>query len=103
MPHTRITYGRRWWNVRTPDRYIELITAGRPAESAAEVLDDEGRRVEGLQLMLRTRDGVARDSFDDATLELLDGMLVAHPDDPDRVVLTRAGRLMANDVSVRLR
>ncbi len=95
--------GRRWWNVRTPDRYIELITAGRPAESAAEVLDDEGRRVEGLQLMLRTRDGVARDSFDDATLGLLDGMLVPHPDDAHRVVLTRAGRLMANDVSVRLR
>ncbi len=96
-------HGRRWWNVRTPDRYIDLIEAGRPAESAAEVLDDEGRRVEGLQLMLRTRDGVARDSFDDATLDLLDAMVVPHPDDANRVVLTRAGRLMANDVSVRLR
>ncbi len=95
--------GRRWWNVRTPDRYIDLIEAGKPAESAAEVLDDEGRRVEGLQLMLRTRDGVARDSFDDATLDLLDAMVVPHPDDADRIVLTRAGRLMANEVSVRLR
>ena len=95
--------GRRWWNVRTPDRYIDLITTGKPAESAAEVLDAEGRRVEGLQLMLRTRDGVARDSFDDATLDLLDGMVLPHPDDADRVVLTRSGRLMANEVSVRLR
>jgi len=95
--------GRRWWNVRTPDRYIDLIATGKPAESAAEVLDDEGRRVEGLQLMLRTRDGVARDSFDDATLDLLDGMLLPHPDDANRVVLTRAGRLMANEVSVRLK
>jgi len=95
--------GRRWWNVRTPDRYIELVEAGKPAESAAEVLDEEGRRVEGLQLMLRTRDGIARDSFDDPTLDLLDGMLVPHENDPDRVVLTRAGRLMANEVSVRLR
>src|SRR6478609_7586249 len=34
-------HGRRWWNVRTPDRYIELISAGRSAESSAEVLDDE--------------------------------------------------------------
>ncbi|MET0662722.1 MAG: radical SAM family heme chaperone HemW [Ilumatobacteraceae bacterium] len=95
--------GRRWWNVRTPDRYIDLVEAGRSAESAAEVLDEEGRRVEGLQLMLRTRDGVARDSFDDATLDLLDAMVVPHPDDADRVVLTRAGRLMANEVSIRLR
>ncbi|MET0910457.1 MAG: radical SAM family heme chaperone HemW [Ilumatobacteraceae bacterium] len=96
-------HGRRWWNVRTPDRYIELIDSGRTAESSAEVLDDEARRVEGLQLMLRTRDGVATDSFDADTLDLLEPMLVAHPDDPQRVVLTRAGRLMANEVSVRLR
>ncbi len=95
--------GRRWWNVRTPDRYIDLVSSGTSAESAAEVLDADARRVEGLQLMLRTRDGVARDSFDDATLDVLDGMLVPHPHDADRVVLTRAGRLMANEVSIRLR
>jgi putative oxygen-independent coproporphyrinogen III oxidase len=95
--------GRRWWNVRTPDRYIELVTAGRSPESSSEVLDDETRRLEGLQLMLRTRDGVATDSFDAETLDLLEPMLVTHPDDPGRVVLTRAGRLMANEVSVRLR
>ena len=96
-------HGRRWWNVRTPDRYIELIRSGRSAESSAEVLDDEARRVEGLQLMLRTRDGVAADSFDADTLDLLEPMLVPHPEHPERVVLTRAGRLMANEVSVRLR
>ena len=95
--------GRRWWNVRTPDRYIDLVNSGRSAESAAEVLDAEARRVEGLQLMLRTRDGIARESFDGATLDLLAGMLVPHPGDPNRVVLTRAGRLMANEVSIRLR
>jgi oxygen-independent coproporphyrinogen-3 oxidase len=43
--------GRRWWNVRTPDRYIELIEAGRSAESAAEVLDEEAAA--RPQLMLR--------------------------------------------------
>jgi putative oxygen-independent coproporphyrinogen III oxidase len=95
--------GRRWWNVRTPDRYIELITAGQSAESSAETLDDEARRIEGLQLMLRTREGVPAASFDEQQLDLLDGMLVPHPDTVDRVVLTRAGRLMANEVSIRLR
>ena len=89
--------------MRTPDRYIDLVGGGRSAESSVEVLDDEARRVEGLQLMLRTRDGVAVDSFDGDTLELLEPMLVEHPDDPSRVVFTRAGRLMANEVSVRLR
>ncbi len=95
--------GRRWWNVRTPDRFIDLIEAGRSAESSAEVLDADSRRVEGLQLMLRTRDGIPTGSFDADTLDLLESMLAQHPDDPERVVLTRAGRLMANEVSVRLR
>lgn len=95
--------GRRWWNVRTPDRYIELIDRGDTVEAASESLDVETRRVEGLQLALRTRDGVMRDAFSPDMLELLDEMVVDHPTDPRRVVLTRRGRLMANDVSMRMR
>jgi hypothetical protein len=53
--------------------------------------------VEGLQLAVRTRDGVPADALDE---EDLDG-LIEHRG--DRVVLTRAGRLMANEVSLRLR
>ena len=95
--------GRRWWNVRTPDRYIEVIDRGEAAEASSELLDDETRRFEGLQLALRTRDGVMRDAFSPDMLELLDAMVVDHPTDPARVVLTRRGRLMANEVSLRLR
>jgi putative oxygen-independent coproporphyrinogen III oxidase len=95
--------GRRWWNVRTPDRYIELIQRGESVEAASETLDAATRRFEGLQLALRTRDGVERDAFAPDTLELLDGIVVGHPTNPDRVVLTRHGRLMANDVSLRFR
>jgi putative oxygen-independent coproporphyrinogen III oxidase len=95
--------GRRWWNVRTPDRYIDLVGSGRSAEAACEELDDRTRRVEGLQLVLRTRDGVRRDAFDDGQLVELEGLLAPHPTDDDRVVLTRRGRLMANEVSLRLR
>jgi putative oxygen-independent coproporphyrinogen III oxidase len=95
--------GRRWWNVRTPDRYIESVRAGRSPESASESLGADARRVERLQLLLRTRDGVPAAAFDAGTLELLDGVLAVHPTDPTRVVLTRRGRLMANDVSLRLR
>ncbi len=94
--------GRRWWNVRTPDRYIDLIRRGEAVEASSETLDDATRRFERLQLALRTRDGVERTAFSADTLELLDGLLVEHPSDPGRVVLTRAGRLMANEVSLRL-
>jgi oxygen-independent coproporphyrinogen-3 oxidase len=89
--------GRRWWNVRTPERYLAHVNLGQPAEAAGESLDDETRRLEGLQLSLRTRAGVPRDALDVA---VLDGLVELHG---DRVVLTRSGRLVANEIAVRLR
>jgi oxygen-independent coproporphyrinogen-3 oxidase len=89
--------GRRWWNVRTPDRYIELVAAGQPAEAAGEDLDEPTRRFERLELMLRMRDGVPLDALDG---EVLPGLVEQRG---DRWVLTRAGRLMANEISLRLR
>ena len=95
--------GRRWWNVRTPDRYVDLVGRGEPVEASSETLDSDTRRFEALQLALRTRDGVEREAFDPETLDLLAELVVDHPHDPRRVVLTRRGRLMANEVSLRLR
>jgi len=95
--------GRRWWNLRTPDRYVEAIGRGDPVEASSEQLDADTRRFERLQLALRTRDGVPSDSFSSETLDLLEGLLVAHPTAQDRVVLTRSGRLLANDIATRLR
>lgn len=92
--------GRRWWNVRTPDRYVEAIESDRDPRSSEEVLDDETRRIEGLQLALRTRGGVPIDAFDRADLDLLDGLVEVAE---GRALLTRRGRLMANEVSLRLR
>ena len=89
--------GRRWWNVRTPDRYIELVRAGAPVEAAGETLDTPTREFERLELMLRMRDGVPIDALDG---EQLPG-LVERQD--DRWVLTRHGRLMANAVSLHLK
>ena len=71
--------------------------AAQPTEAAGETLDDETRRIEGLQLPLRMRDGVPDDALDG---DELDG-LVERVD--DRWVLTRSGRLMANEISLRLR
>ncbi len=89
--------GRRWWNLRTPERYIEAVTAGRSTEAAGEVLDEETRRIEGLQLALRTTEGVPVAALDGD--ELAD-LVERHG---DRWVLTRRGRLLANEVAVRLR
>ena len=89
--------GRRWWNVRTPERYIGAVAAGEATEASGELLDPEARRIEGLQLALRMREGVPADSLD--TDELDDLVVVTG----DRVALTRRGRLLANEVSLRLR
>jgi putative oxygen-independent coproporphyrinogen III oxidase len=89
--------GRRSWNVHTPERYIAAIAEGRSPEAAGERLDAEARRLEALQLAVRTRAGVPAacvpvDELDD--LVALDG---------DRAVLTVRGRLLANEVALRLR
>jgi oxygen-independent coproporphyrinogen-3 oxidase len=90
--------GRRWWNVRTPERYIDLITEGRSPEAAFETLDVETRELERLQLALRTRDGVPADA-----LPLDDEVIAALVDVHDgRAVLTVEGRLLANEVALRL-
>ena len=89
--------GRRWWNLRTPDRYIEAVQSGRSTEAAGETLDDATRRFERLELLLRMPDGVPLDALpgDD-----LPGMVERRD---DRWVLTRNGRLMANEIATRLR
>ena len=89
--------GHRWWNVRTPERYVAAVQSGESTEAAGEHLDDATRRIEGLQLALRMSDGVPSSALE---IDGLDGLVVM---DGDRVRLTRTGRLLANEVSLRLR
>ncbi|MGA0879781.1 MAG: radical SAM family heme chaperone HemW [Ilumatobacteraceae bacterium] len=93
--------GRRWWNVRTPERYIEAIESGRGAESAHEELDPDTRRREGLQLALRMATGVPADAFDPQDRDDL-GHLLEEVDE-HRLRLNRNGRLLANEIALRLR
>ncbi len=90
---------RRFWNLRTPDRYIDAVTTRTSVEAADERLDDGDRALEALQLSLRTRHGVPATALD---ADDLPGLVRPHPDDPDRVVLTVQGRLLANEVALRL-
>jgi putative oxygen-independent coproporphyrinogen III oxidase len=89
--------GRRWWNLRTPERYIDAVRAGRSTEAAGEQLGADDRAAEALQLALRTRLGVPAGAL---PIEELDGLVQCHG---DRAVLTPEGRLLANEVSLRLR
>jgi oxygen-independent coproporphyrinogen-3 oxidase len=93
--------GRRWWNVRTPERYIAAIGADRTPETGAEELDAATRAEEAFVLAVRTRggapvppgaDGVAGELEDVGLVETASG----------RVTLTRPGRLLASDVTTRL-
>ena len=88
--------GRRWWNVRTPERYIELVAAGEPTEAAGETLDAATKRFERLELLLRMPVGVPVDALDG---DEFPGLVERRE---DRWVLTRQGRLMANDIATRL-
>ena len=88
--------GHRWWNVRTPERYVAAVRDGESTEAAGEHLDAETRRIEGLQLALRMMDGVPVTALD---VDGLQGLVTV---DGERVRLTRTGRLLANEVSMRL-
>jgi putative oxygen-independent coproporphyrinogen III oxidase len=99
--------GRRWWNVRTPERYIAAIAAGASAEAGDETLDPDARAAECLVLALRTSRGIklpiaGADPSGMATCidDLTDLGLLARS--ADRVVLTRRGRLLGNEVAARL-
>ena len=114
---------RRWWNVRTPERYCRLVEAGEPVEAAGETLEAEQRRWEALALSLRTSRGVPASAvpdelFDEGLVELHGGEEGGTAEGTGkmehatsgaggrpgaRAVLTPRGRLLANEVTVRLR
>jgi putative oxygen-independent coproporphyrinogen III oxidase len=95
--HGHTPFGRRWWNVRTPDRYIALVERDASTEAAHELLGTAQREAEATMLGLRTRDGVP---VTPAAESLVDDGLGERRG--DRIVLTVEGRLLANEATTRL-
>jgi len=89
--------GRRWWNLRTPERYIDAVATGGCTVAGEERLDPATRAREALELSLRTKAGVPaeRIRWDDDIAELVEVS-------DGRAVLTPRGRLLANEVALRL-
>jgi putative oxygen-independent coproporphyrinogen III oxidase len=95
------TDGERWWNVRTPERYIAAIENGTAAVAGSEILDTDTRAEESFSLALRTRAGaVAADRAAGLVDDLVSQQLLERVG--RRIVLTRRGRLLASDLTARL-
>ncbi len=89
--------GHRYWNVRTPERYVAALREGRSPRAGEEFLDEATRTFEHDSLALRTTTGVAVEAFD--SLEEIAHLIEVNE---GRVRLARGGRLLANQVIVHL-
>jgi putative oxygen-independent coproporphyrinogen III oxidase len=93
--------GRRWWNERPPQAYLEAVEAGRLPVGGKEVLTDEERRMEDVFLRLRTDAGLPSAEVDPSRAEpyLAAGLLVRRN---GSYVLTERGMFLANDLALAL-
>jgi oxygen-independent coproporphyrinogen-3 oxidase len=100
--------GRRWWNERGPNRYIERALAGGEAEAGSESIDDQTAAGEFVFLNLRLREGFALNDFEDRfgrsfdaafgalAARLIDGELLIR--EPNRIRLSERGLELADSV-----
>jgi len=97
--HARLPHGggRRWWNVRTPDRYINAVSTGEDPTAADDVLDAAASAREAAVLGLRTSAGIPEHL-------LVPDPVIEHlvKRSGGRVRLTVQGRLLADEVARRL-
>ena len=90
----------RWWNVKHPNAYAEVLGRGALPVADFEQLDAETSHIEDVMLGVRMRSGLpvavlSGAERDRAALAVDDGLL--RPDG-DRLVLTDRGRLLADAV-----
>ncbi|MCV7091362.1 radical SAM family heme chaperone HemW [Mycobacterium interjectum] len=90
----------RWWNVKHPNAYAELLAGGTLPVSGFEQLDSDALHTEEVLLKTRLRQGLPLDRLGDAERQraqtaVADGLLVS---EGERLVLTPRGRLLADGV-----
>ena len=96
--------GVRWWNVKHPAEYERLLGSGGSPAAGYEVPTLAERELERLMLGLRVSDGVTAGCVDPALVAALatEGLLNDEAARSGQLVLTRAGRLRADEVVRRL-
>ncbi len=96
--------GTRWWNVRHPHRYAARIGAGVSPGQAREVLSETERQLERVMLLIRLAGGYPVAALGPAgrakaAAVVEDGLASPAGYAAGRIVLTRAGRLLADTVA----
>jgi oxygen-independent coproporphyrinogen-3 oxidase len=99
--------GVRWWNVRHPARYAELLGDGVSPAAGREVLSADDQRTERVLLELRLSAGLSLRALGSGGAEraleaVRDGLLEGSALAAGRCVLTARGRLLADGVVLRL-
>jgi len=92
--------GVRWWNVKAPARYTELLASGRSPAVGREVLTQDEQHTERVMLASRLRSGLPvaeldADELAAAHTAVGDGLLAERG---NHLVLTDRGRLLADAV-----
>jgi len=93
--------GRRWWNVRPPGEYLDMVEDGVRPIGGEEVLTAEDERLEEVFLKLRILEGVASDSVaaETAAAFVDDGLLARRN---GHLVPTERGMLLLNELVLAL-
>jgi putative oxygen-independent coproporphyrinogen III oxidase len=94
--------GRRWWNVRPPQQYLEMVEARIHPVGGEECLSDDERMMERLLLGLRTVDGVPTHWLDRARADgfVKEGLAARRAG--GRIGLTERGMLLANELVLEM-
>ncbi|OCB61393.1 coproporphyrinogen III oxidase [Mycobacterium malmoense] len=90
----------RWWNVKHPNAYAEMLARAALPVGGFELLDPDALHTEDVLLKTRLRQGLPHDVLNPAERRraegaVADGLLVSAG---DRFVLTSRGRLLADAV-----
>ena len=105
-------FGRRWWNLRSPQRYITSVAAQTLPEDGGEEISRQQAITEELLLSLRTTEGLQRirfmnrfgcdavDVLGDHLEPLLNDGVIAVSDDSLRI--TQVGVILADYIIERL-
>lgn len=95
--------GVRFWNVRHPAAYAQRLAAGDSPGAGLEVPDEQARLLERVMLRVRTVDGLSVSDLSPESRRAVaglvaDGLVDGREAVRGNLVLTRAGRLLADAV-----